>query len=443
MTNRYKRAGIIRAAVQIASFIVLPGLFVEALSGVGALVTAIATGTYPASLASQVVAAVVTIVATMLVGRVFCGWVCSFGAMGDLLGAIGRKAKIQVKVPDGADKGLKLVKYAVLALVVLCWLGIVSVSESWSPWEAFASLATWPPDFAGALTGYTVGLALLAAIMIASLFVERFFCRYLCPMGAIYSIFSHTRLLRIRKPRKTCGGRCRACSSVCPMAISLGRVDKVSSGECIDCMRCTAVCPHENAELGAVAPDAAPVVTAACAVSVLGLYAVGGVATNAFAQASQASTAITQTQSGEGTGLETVSDAAAPSDATTSTTTTSDTSTTSATTSDTSSTTSTTTTTATTATTASGYVDGTYTGSGTGHKNGTTTVSVTISNGAITDITTVSTQDDTPYYNRAFSTVVSEIIEAQSTSVSAVSGATHSSDGIMEAVANAIAQAKA
>ena len=133
MTNRYKRAGIIRAAVQIASFIVLPGLFVEALSGVGALVTAIATGTYPASLASQVVAAVVTIVATMLVGRVFCGWVCSFGAMGDLLGAIGRKAKIQVKVPDGADKGLKLVKYAVLALVVLCWLGIVSVSESWSP----------------------------------------------------------------------------------------------------------------------------------------------------------------------------------------------------------------------------------------------------------------------------------------------------------------------
>lgn len=222
------------------------------------------------------------------------------------------------------------------------------------------------------------------------------------------------------------------------MAISLGRVDKVSSGECIDCMRCTAVCPHENAELGAVAPDAAPVVTAACAVSVLGLYAVGGVATNAFAQASQASTAITQTQSGEGTGLETVSDAAAPSDATTSTSTTPDTSTTSATTSDTSSTSTTT-----TATTASGYVDGTYTGSGTGHKNGTTTVSVTISNGAITDITTVSTQDDTPYYDRAFSTVVSEIIEAQSTSVSAVSGATHSSDGIMEAVANAIAQAKA
>ena len=63
MTNRYKRAGIIRAAVQIASFIVLPGLFVEALSGVGALVTALATGTYPASLASQVVAAAVTIVA--------------------------------------------------------------------------------------------------------------------------------------------------------------------------------------------------------------------------------------------------------------------------------------------------------------------------------------------------------------------------------------------
>jgi len=70
-------------------------------------------------------------------------------------------------------------------------------------------------------------------------------------------------------------------------------------------------------------------------------------------------------------------------------------------------------------------------------------VGVTISNGVITDIATVSTQDDTSYYGRAYSTVVSEIIEEQGADVSPVSGATHSSVGIMEAVANALAQATA
>ena len=421
--TRAKATNIARAAVQVVSFVLLPGLFAEALSGIGVLVAAVVHGSFSILLVSQMLAAIVTIVVTVLVGRVFCGWVCSFGAMEDLAGAIGHGFSARVQVPREVDRWLKLVKYVVLAVIVLCWLGIISLSASWSPWEAFALLATWPPDFAGALSGYGVGLALLAAIMFGSLFVERLFCRYLCPMGAIYAIVSHVRLVRIRKPRKACGAHCRACTSVCSMGISLGEADKVSSGECIDCMRCTAICPRKNATLGPVPPDAAPVVTAACAVSILGLYSVGSVVTNGLVQdASQPVATMAQTQSVE------VVEPQATTDATTADGGTSDAATTTA---------------DTIGVTTSGYADGTFTGSGTGHKGGTTTVGVTISNGVITDIATVSTQDDTSYYGRAYSTVVSEIIEEQGADVSPVSGATHSSVGIMEAVANALAQATA
>ena len=83
------------------------------------------------------------------------------------------------------------------------------------------------------------------------------------------------------------------------------------------------------------------------------------------------------------------------------------------------------------------YEDGTYTGSGTGFR-GTTNVSVTVEGGYITDITIVSYQDDTPYFNRAQSSVLPDIIDTQGIDVDTVSGATFSSNGIIEAVADAL-----
>ena len=88
------------------------------------------------------------------------------------------------------------------------------------------------------------------------------------------------------------------------------------------------------------------------------------------------------------------------------------------------------------------YKDGTYTGSGKGFKGGTTKVSVTVANGKITNIETLSNGDFPEYYRRASGTVISNIISKQSTSVDTVSGATYSSKGIMSAVANALSQAK-
>ena len=84
-------------------------------------------------------------------------------------------------------------------------------------------------------------------------------------------------------------------------------------------------------------------------------------------------------------------------------------------------------------------MDGVYEGTGSGFK-GTTRLQVTVEGGIITNIKTISTGDDRPYYYRAFNSVAQQIISAQNASVDAVSGATISSNGIMEAVSNAIGQ---
>ena len=88
------------------------------------------------------------------------------------------------------------------------------------------------------------------------------------------------------------------------------------------------------------------------------------------------------------------------------------------------------------------YADGTYTGIGTGFHNGTTVVSVSVKNDVIRDISVISNQDTPRYYNYAKPVIISEILAAQSTNVDAVSGATYSSFGIMDAVANALSKAK-
>lgn len=88
------------------------------------------------------------------------------------------------------------------------------------------------------------------------------------------------------------------------------------------------------------------------------------------------------------------------------------------------------------------YKDGVYTGSGTGFHNGTTKVSVTVKNDRVTNIKVLSNQDTPRFFNSTSSKIISKIINDQSTDVDAVSGATYSSMGIMDAVQNALNKAK-
>ena len=378
-----------RRAIQAAAFVLFPGLFISTFSAMKTIVSTIVGGTFTmAAYGGQVILVVAMLLITAIMGRFFCGFLCSFGSMGDLFWWIGTKLKLRrPSISEKADRVMKYLKYVVLiGAVLLGWtLGVSLLSGTSNPWTVFGMYATWKgwTDLTGLLS---VGALLLLAIMVGSMYIERFFCRYLCPLGAVFSLVSKARLYKIRKPMQNCGN-CRACTKRCSMGISLYGMNQVTDSECIDCMKCVEVCPKDN-----VKTNPKPALAAAVAVVAMsGMYYAGNLASSAASEQIVASSLVAS-----------ASDYAS----------------------------------------AGQYTDGVYTGSASGFR-GTTQVQVTVAGGVITGITVLSTGDDAEFFNRSKSTVISEIIAAQGVSVDTVSGATFSSNGIIGAVSDALSGASA
>lgn len=382
MKKKISPLQIVRAVIQLIAFVTVPALFITIFSSIGNIVMSLINGSFvfTESLGSIVLVLGVFLV-TIVFGRYFCGFICSFGAMQDLLGAIGRLIPFKVRIPEKADKWLKYAKFAVLAFVAVgVWGFSVTGDAVWSPWTVFgmySSLSGWSS------LGYflTLGGAFLLLIIIGSLFIERFFCKYLCPLGAMFTLVSKTRLNPIKRKSEKCGS-CRLCTAKCPMSVPLYRFDEVSSGECINCMKCTEICPNEN-----IAAEMLPAVSGTLAVTaVAGLYYAGVLSYTPEANTDRSAVYAQTEPTSEG-----------------------------------------------------GYTDGTYTGTGKGFR-GDTKVTVTVENGVISDITVDSYKDDREFFSKAESSIISAVISSQSTDVDAVSGATFSSNGLIEAIKNALGE---
>jgi polyferredoxin/uncharacterized protein with FMN-binding domain len=409
-------AQVIRHLIQLAAFILMPDLFISTFGAIKDVYTAMIGGTFSFSaLSYQLLLLLAVIPVTALMGRFFCGYFCAFGALGDLLWFISGKVrkKRPAAISESADRVLRLLKYGILGFIVLLiWtFGAVSFGSTFSPWTIFgmfASFSGWPS------VSYllTAGAGLLLLIMIGSLFVERFFCRYLCPLGAILSLISRLRVFHISKPHSACGS-CSLCTKSCAMGLSLYRVDRVASGDCINCFQCVDACPRRN-----VKANPTPAVSAALAsAAIAGLYYAGNLTANAvsseqYSAASSITAQLSSPQSGEAAFTVTTANASSASAASSAA--------------------------SVSESAVSGlYEDGVYTGTGSGFR-GTTTVSVTVSGGIITAVQVVSSQDDAKYMSRAKSAVISSVLTTQGIDVSTVSGATFSSNGILEAVADAL-----
>ena len=369
---------VFRRLAQIAGFLIMPGLFTSTFFGIRDLVIAAVSGDFQIQeLFPQLIIVIVMTIGGILFGRVFCGYLCSFGAMGDLLWFLARKIHPKYhRVPKQLDRVLKIVKYLILAFLFFgVWVfALVSYDSMNSPWTIFGMFTTIG-NFPSLSYLISVGGLLLLAIMIASLFVERFFCRYLCPLGAYLAIMSSLRFFFIKKPRENCKG-CSLCSQKCPMGLPLGEVDQVLTGECISCNVCTSVCPKNNAHPNMYGKLAYPIAV----ILILGLCFGGPI----LAKQLTGSSATTNAPSTKGI-----------------------------------------------------YTDGTYEGSGTGFR-GEIRVSVVVKNGNISEINVLSQQEDGEYFQKAYQKVIDEIISEQTTEVDGASGATFSSNGIMEAVADAL-----
>lgn len=186
-----------------------------------------------------------------LFGRFVCGWLCPFGLVQDLLYKIPVRKKRKV-LPG--DKWLKYLKYVMLALlVVILPMFVVDVTGLGRPWfceyvcPSGTLFAGIPLAIANSSIRSVIGFLyawkffILAAILVLSVFVYRPFCRYLCPLGAIYGLFNPIALARYRLDSDKCT-KCGACQKACKFGIKTWETP--NSPDCIRCGDCKRACPQ-------------------------------------------------------------------------------------------------------------------------------------------------------------------------------------------------------
>ncbi|OWV98644.1 4Fe-4S binding protein [Rhizobium sp. R72] len=174
----------------------------------------------------------------------FCGWLCPFGALQELTNGLAKKLGVpQVKLPWGLHERLWPVKYIIfLGLFGLSFYSM-ALAETFSEVEPFKTAIVL--KFARQWPFVLFALTLLGA----GLFIERFYCRYLCPLGAALAIPGRIRMFEWLKRWPECGSPCQRCAKECPVQ-AIHPEGQINVNECIYCMHCQELyqddqrCPH-------------------------------------------------------------------------------------------------------------------------------------------------------------------------------------------------------
>jgi ferredoxin len=277
------------------------------------------------------------VAATTALGRAsFCGWLCPLGAIVEWVNRAGRAfARAFAHVPGAGrmgrlaarwgsrrarraawlrsargrriDSALRYLRFAVLALIlVLTFQGQRLVFEGYDPFKAV---------FHFQIETVTT-IVVLALLFLSSLLVERFWCRYLCPLGAVVSLGSRLSPAGVTRDGEACID-CGKCNAACGMGLEVATVERVTSGQCSLCGECTSACPVEGALktswAGPRFSGLRPIVRPALAVALFAAVIAGSMAAGAWETRATAGGGYSG-GGGQGTGGEAGGPAAATGD---------------------------------------------------------------------------------------------------------------------------------
>ncbi|MGN0038716.1 MAG: 4Fe-4S binding protein [Coriobacteriales bacterium] len=252
------RSAVLRAVLQLLFLVLAPGAFSSAFNGVKYLLGQVGS-LQVVELSSFLLTLLALLAYTVVAGRFFCGYACAFGTVGDALFWLFAPLRKALRVPalnaapGWLQAALRMLKFVLLgAIALLCLGGAWGAVSGHSPWTAFGLIA------GGTFSGLdALGLGLLACIFVLQGLFERSFCRYLCPMGAVFALMPVLPFSQFKRVRGRCGLRpCNRCLHGCPMGI-YPDADAGCSGECIACGKCAGACPLANVGVLGLEPAAA------------------------------------------------------------------------------------------------------------------------------------------------------------------------------------------
>jgi polyferredoxin len=204
------------------------------------------TGRIPAIHPAALVLLAAFLIVSWLFRKSFCSWLCPIGTLSEYLWRAGRRLLGRnFALPRVLDLPLRSLKYVLLGLFLYAVGGMSAAAvEAFmrGPYGLIADVKML--NFFRYLSGTAAGV--LAALALASLLVPNFWCRYLCPYGALVGLASLASPLRIRRDPATCID-CAKCAKACPALLPVDRLIQVRSAECTGCLECVEVCPVAGA----------------------------------------------------------------------------------------------------------------------------------------------------------------------------------------------------
>ena len=194
---------------------------------------------------------------SLLLKKAFCSWLCPVGTLSEALWRLGRKIfGRSLRLPRWLDLGLRALKYVLLGFFV----AVIAMMSA----EALAAFMGSPYGVVADVkmlnffrTMSATGIVVLMALAVLSVAIENFWCRYLCPYGALMGLVSWLSPMKVRRDTEACID-CGKCARACPAHLQVDKLVQIRSVECSACMACITLCPVENALQLALPPRQAP-----------------------------------------------------------------------------------------------------------------------------------------------------------------------------------------